>query len=117
MADDNTTIRELIDTVAAFSDERDWARFHSPKNLAMGVAIEAGELLEEFQWIDQQQSHDVVNDQEQLARVRDEIADVFCYLLNLAQVLKIDLSDAFYEKMKKNGEKYPAEKYRGRFRL
>ena len=72
MADDNTTISELIETAAVFSEDREWAGFHSPKNLAMGVAIEAGELLEEFQWIDQQQSRDVVDHAKQMARIRDD---------------------------------------------
>ena len=117
MADDKTTIRELIEVVAQFEAQRDWAQFHSPKNLALGVAIETGELLEHFQWITEAQSREMVKDAEQVGQVRQELADVFCYLLNLAHVMNIDLSDAFYEKMKINEAKYPAEKYRGRYQL
>lgn len=117
MADAQTTIKELLDAVAAFEAERDWKKFHSPKNLAMGIAIETGELMEHFQWLSEQESRRVAADPEQMAQIREEIADVFCYLLGLAQALNIDLSDAFYEKMKRNEKKYPADQYRGRYKL
>jgi NTP pyrophosphatase (non-canonical NTP hydrolase) len=117
MADDKTTIKELIDCIAQFESERDWRQFHSPKNLSMGIAIETGELLELFQWITTHQSHQVVDDPEQMDRIREEMADIFCYLLNLAHVLNIDLSEAFFEKVKRNAQKYPADKYRGKYKL
>ena len=117
MSDGTTTIQELIDVVAAFEEERDWRQFHSPKNLAMGVAIETGELLELFQWISEAESQAVTEDAEEMQKVREEVADVFCYLLNLAYVMDIDLSEAFYEKMKVNAKKYPADKYRGKYKL
>jgi len=116
MADDKTTVKELIDCVAAFEVERDWQQFHSPKNLALGIAIETGELLEHFQWISEQQSRQVADDPRQMAEVREEMADVLCYLLNLAHVLGVDLSDAFFEKVKRNAQKYPVEKYKGRYK-
>jgi dCTP diphosphatase len=116
MADDKTTIRELIDAVAAFERERDWRQFHSPKNLSMGIAIEAGELMEHFQWIDHPESFEKAHDPGAIREIREEMADVLCYLLNLADVLGVDLSEAFYEKMKKNAVKYPAAKYRGRYK-
>ena len=117
MADKETTIQELMDHLADFVDERDWGQFHSPKNLAMGIAIETGELLEHFQWISVQESREVGDDAEQMAGVKEELADVFSYVLALAQVLGIDLSEAFYQKMELNGEKYPADKYRGKYKL
>ena len=116
MADDRTTVKALIDCVAAFGAERDWQQFHSPKNLAMGIAIETGELLEHFQWISEQQSRQVVDDPRQMAEVREEMADVLCYLLNLAHVLGVDLSDACFEKVKRNARKYPVDKYKGRYK-
>ena len=116
MPDNKTTIAEMIREVAKFQTQRDWAQFHSPKNLAMGTAIEAAELMEHFQWISEQQSREVADDPEQLQLVREEISDVLAYLLNLAYVLDIDLSDAFFAKMKRNAEKYPADKYRGRYK-
>ena len=117
MADESTTIKQLKDAVARFEQERDWRKFHSPKNLAMGIAIETGELLEHFQWISGAESFEVAGDAEQMEQVRQEIADVFCYLLNLALVMGVDLSDAFWEKMEINGAKYPVEKYRGRYKI
>ena len=117
MADAQTTIKELLDAVVAFETERDWEEFHSPKNLAMGIAIETGELMEHFQWITEQESRRVAADPEQMTLIREEIADVFCYVLGLAQSLNIDLSDAFYQKMKQNEKKYPADQYRGKFKL
>ena len=117
MADRETTIQELIEEVRRFQQERDWKRYHSPKNLAMGLAIETGELLEHFQWINEQASREVVGDDKAMAEVRDELADVLCYVLNLALELEVDLSEAFREKMRKNAVKYPAEEYRGKYKL
>ena len=117
MADESVTIKQLKDAVEKFEKERDWRQFHSPKNLAMGIAIETGELLEHFQWISGEESFEVVRDAEQMEQVRQEMADVFSYLLNLALVMGVDLSDAFYEKMEINGAKYPADKYRGKYKV
>jgi NTP pyrophosphatase (non-canonical NTP hydrolase) len=117
MADAKTTIKDLIECVAGFEAERDWRKFHTPKNLAMGLAIETGELLEHFQWVSGEESQAVADDPEQMQQVREEVADVFCYLLNLALVMGIDLSEAFYDKMKQNGIKYPAAQYRGKYKL
>jgi len=115
--DHKATIKELKDYLAQFVDERQWQQFHSPKNLAMGMAVELGELMEHFLWIDEKESRQIVDDPQEMALIREEMADVFCYLLNLAQVLKVDLSEAFYEKMKRNNEKYPADKFRGKYKL
>ena len=117
MSDAQSTIKELSDLVAAFEAERDWEKFHSPKNLAMGIAIETGELMEHFQWISEDESRNVVHDDQEMALVREEIADIFCYVLGLARSLDLDLSDAFRDKMKRNARKYPADQYRGRFKL
>ncbi|MFC1783992.1 nucleotide pyrophosphohydrolase [Planctomycetota bacterium] len=117
MTDAKTTIKELIEWVAAFEAERDWRQFHSPKNLAMGLAIETGELLEHFQWISEDDSRAVTDDPKQMQQVREEVADVLCYLLNLALVMGIDLSEAFFDKMKQNEIKYPADQYRGKYKL
>ena len=79
--------------------------------------IETGELLEHFQWLSPEESRQVVADPEQMAKIREEAADIFCYLLNLAHVLNIDLSEAFYDKMERNAQKYPADKYRGKYKV
>jgi len=115
MADSSTTISDLRDIVRRFVDERDWRQFHSPKNLSMSLAIEAAELMEHFQWIDIAESRRIGDDPSKLADVRDEIADVLCYLLALANELDVDLSAAIREKMVKNAAKYPANLSRGRY--
>src|SRR5688572_17833738 len=115
MSDSATTVAELRQLVRRFVDERDWRQFHSPKNLSMSLAIEAAELMEHFQWIDIGESRLVKDDPEKLAEVRDEIADVLCYALALANELDLDLSSAIRDKMLKNAEKYPADLSRGRY--
>ena len=106
---------ELREIVRQFVEERDWQQFHSPKNLSMSLAIEAAELMEHFQWIDIAESRRIGDDPAKLAEVRDEIADVLCYLLALANELGVDLSTAIRDKMVKNAAKYPAELSRGRY--
>ena len=115
MSDTSVTIAELRRLVEEFVGRRDWHQFHSPKNLAMSLAIEAAELMEHFQWLTPEQSQAVVGRPEQLREVGEELADVFCYGLALANVLGIDLAEALEAKMVKNGEKYPVQQYRGRF--
>ncbi|HUE74796.1 MAG TPA: nucleotide pyrophosphohydrolase [Pirellulaceae bacterium] len=113
--DHDTSLADLRDLVRRFVDERDWRQFHSPKNLSMSLAIEASELMEHFQWIDIAESRAVANDPEKLAAIGEELADVLCYALALANELGIDVSQAVREKMVKNALKYPAAEYRGRF--
>lgn len=115
MTDPQTTVAELRQAVADFVDARDWRQFHSPKNLSMSIAIEAAELMEHFQWL----SADVSStppSPEDLAGIREELADVLCYALSLANAMKIDVSTALRDKLVKNATKYPVEKFRGRFR-
>lgn len=115
MDDSRTTIEELRGVVRQFVEEREWGQFHTPKNLSMSLAIEAAELMEHFQWIDAAESRRVSEDPAKLSQVRDEVADVLCYLLALANELKFDLSTAVRDKMVKNAVKYPAEQSRGRY--
>ena len=115
MADDVTTIAQLREIVRCFVDERDWKQFHSPKNLSMALSIEAAELMEHFQWITTEKSRLVGTDPDRLGAVGEELADVLCYALAIANELDIDLSDAMRAKMKKNEHKYPADEYRGRY--
>ncbi|MBN1436633.1 MAG: nucleotide pyrophosphohydrolase [Sedimentisphaerales bacterium] len=115
MSDSTTTIADLKQIVADFADQRDWRQFHSPKNLAMGAAIEAAELMEHFLWLTQKQSEETAQDPQTKHQIAEEISDVFCYLLNLANVMNIDLSEAFRAKMIRNAEKYPVDKYHGKF--
>lgn len=94
-----------------FVRERDWEQFHSPKNLAMAMIVEAAELVEHFQWMTEQQSRDILPEKRE--QVAHEIADTFIYLLRMADVLGIDLIAAAHAKMDLNAQKYPADKVRG----
>lgn len=115
MNDSSTTIAQLRESIRQFVAERDWEQFHSPKNLAMALAVEAAELMEHFQWIDIGESRAFADDQEKLAAIGEELADVISYALALANSLDIDIASTHRDKMIKNVAKYPAEKFRGRF--
>jgi NTP pyrophosphatase (non-canonical NTP hydrolase) len=115
VADANTTVAELRKLVADFVAERDWSQFHSPKNVSMALAIEAAELMEHFQWISAEASRKIADEPAKLAEVADEIADVVGYAMALANELGVDLSSTIRAKMIKNAQKYPAEKFRGRY--
>jgi len=103
---------DLKYALRAFVKERDWDQFHAPKNLAMAVAIEAAELMEEFQWLTPEQS--AALPAEKREAVRQEMADVLLYLVRLADKLDIDLVAAAADKLVINAEKYPAEIVRGK---
>jgi dCTP diphosphatase len=103
-----TILHELKSEMRAFAEARDWPQFHTPKNLAMAVAGEAGELLAEFQWLTPAQSDLGSLTEEQLRLIRLEIADIFIYLVRLADVLEIDLAAAAREKLAINGERFPS---------
>ena len=114
MPDDTTTLQSLKELLRQFNAEREWEPFHSPKNLAMGLAIEAAELMEHFLWSDADASRQAVADPGKREAIADEMADVANYLLVLSYSLGIDLSEAIRAKVAKNALKYPVEKYRGR---
>lgn len=113
--DSHTSVQKLRDWVAQFVAERDWQQFHSPKNLSMGLAIEAAELMEHFQWISLEESWQMVTQADRLHAVAEELADVLCYALAMANVLQIDLTSAVRQKLQKNAQKYPVAQYRGRY--
>jgi dCTP diphosphatase len=115
MSDSITTVAELKRLIADFVAQRDWSRFHAPKNLSMSLAIEAAELMEHFQWISPEESRHLADDAERLAAVGEELADVICYALAMSNELGLDLSTTVRRKMAKNELKYPAEEYRGRY--
>ena len=97
--------------VRRFAAERDWDQFHSPKNLAMALSVEAAELLEHFQWLSDAES--AALSPETRSKVSEELADVLLYLVRLADKLDVDLAAAASEKLKVNAAKYPADKARG----
>ncbi len=106
-----TPLDDLTQRVRQFAAERDWDQFHTPKNLAMALVAEAGELAAEFQWLTAAQS--AAPDPEQLTRIRAESADVLIYLVRLAQVLDFDLLAAARAKLADNERRYPVAKARG----
>jgi NTP pyrophosphatase (non-canonical NTP hydrolase) len=106
-----TPLDDLTQQVRQFAAERDWDQFHTPKNLAMALVAEAGELAAEFQWLTSAQS--AAPSPEQLARIRAESADVLIYLVRLAERLGFDLLAAANAKLADNERRYPVEKVRG----
>jgi len=106
-------VAELAHALDSFANERDWAQFHSPKNLVMALTGEVGELNELFQWLTEQQSKDLANDPQGRKRVAEELSDVLFYLVRTASVMGIDLNQAAVEKLAINEQKYPAGKARG----
>jgi NTP pyrophosphatase (non-canonical NTP hydrolase) len=107
---------ELAARLREFAAVREWEQFHTPKNLAMALAGEAGELLAELQWLTPEESEAVMTDAEAGARVRSEMADVFIYLTRLADVLDVDLLEAAHAKLDESERRYDAEIYRGTIR-
>jgi NTP pyrophosphatase (non-canonical NTP hydrolase) len=106
-----TELESLRDQLREFAAARDWDQFHSPKNIAMALSVEAAELLEHFQWLTEEQSR--VLDAKAHAEVGAEIADVLLYLVRLSDKLGIDPVAAAQDKMLENARKYPADKARG----
>jgi NTP pyrophosphatase (non-canonical NTP hydrolase) len=109
--DSEDPIKVLRDKLRQFAAERDWDQFHSPKNLAMALSVEAAELLEHFQWLSDAESAALAP--EKRTKVREELADVLLYLIRLADKLDIDLAWAAADKLSINAQKYPVQKARG----
>ncbi len=106
------SLNDLKQKLQQFVDERDWAQFHSPKNLAMAMIVEAAELVEHFQWNTELESS--VLDDAKREQVGHELADTFVYLLRIAEVLNIDLIEVTNKKIALNALKYPVDKARGK---
>lgn len=106
---------EIQQKIRAFAEERDWAQFHTPKNIAMALSIETSELMEIFQWLTPEEAQKVMSTPK-AEQVRHEMADVAVYLLRMADLLGIDLETAIHEKMKLNAAKYPVDLSKGHAR-
>lgn len=104
---DELTLGELQVKVNAFVDARRWRPYHSPKNLAMSMAIEAAELMEHFQWLSLEESRTQLEDAEKKAEIASEVADVLIYALSFAEVTQIDLTEAILAKLARNEERFP----------
>jgi NTP pyrophosphatase (non-canonical NTP hydrolase) len=107
------TLDELAVRLREFAAARDWEQFHTPKNLAMALAGEVGELLAELQWLTPEEAARVMADPEAAARMRSELADVTIYLIRLADVLGVDLIEAARAKLAKSEDRYDVDNYRG----
>lgn len=105
------TLKQLLETVLQFRDERDWKQFHNPKDMALSLALEASEVLELFQWKNETEIDSDVRGSKELG---EELSDVLTWILLLAHDLNIDLEDAFQKKFEKNAVKYPVDKARGK---
>ncbi len=112
-SDNVTSINELKSMVAKFISDRDWHKYHTPKNIAISVALEASELLEHFQWSPPASEEIDPHKRQQIA---EEMCDVMAYLLSLANVLDIDIASSMAGKMKKNCQKYPTRDYNGNWK-
>ncbi|MEW2355974.1 nucleotide pyrophosphohydrolase [Spirillospora sp. NPDC029432] len=106
-------IKQLAERLREFAAERDWERFHTPKNLTMALSGEVGELVAELQWLTPEESTEVMKDPEAGARVRSELADVFIYLTRLADILGVDLLSAADGKIREHERRYGVETHRG----
>ena len=108
---ESSDLQSLKDRLRRFAEDRDWDKFHSPKNLAMALIVEAGELVEHFQWLTEDQSKRISKDE--LDKIEQELADILLYLVRLADKLDISLYDAVNKKISMNQTRYPAEQVRG----
>ncbi|MFM8618404.1 MAG: nucleotide pyrophosphohydrolase [Opitutaceae bacterium] len=113
-SDTRTTVAELKSQVLAFVRERDWEQFHSPKNLSMALAAEAGELMEHFLWSTPDEAASVARDPAKRERIAEELADVVIYALEFSNMTGIDVAAAIESKLASNARRYPVEKARGR---
>ncbi|MBF0252560.1 MAG: nucleotide pyrophosphohydrolase [Candidatus Omnitrophica bacterium] len=113
MSDKKTTVDDLKTKVKKFVKDRDWEQFHSPKNLAMSIAIEAAELMEKFQWGTIEESKKLTTMKKDKREIEDELADIVIYCLDFCDLYNIDLSGAITKKLNHNKKKYPVDKVKG----
>jgi len=111
--DESTTLKDLKKKVTDFRDKRDWKKFHNSKDLSAAIVIESAELQERFLWKNFDETNEFLKDEKNFNNVKDEIADIGIFLLNLSDVLNVDLSEAITNKINKNEVKYPIEKVKG----
>jgi dCTP diphosphatase len=103
----------LKNKLREFSEERDWGKYHNPKNLAMALSVETSELVEIFQWLTEQESNEIISNSEKMDHIKEEISDILLYTIRLADVLKINIPESIEIKLDKNKEKYPIGKSKG----
>ena len=107
MSDTQTSFQDIKHLTRKFMEDRNWQKHHSPKNLSMALSVEVAELMEIMQWLTDQESRELSS---QKMQVQEEIADIAIYLFHLCNALDVDLSEAIYQKMEKNAQKYPSKR-------
>lgn len=105
------TFKELKDVLREFRDDRNWKKFHNPKDLAISISIEASELLEIFQWKNSREVKDV--SKERIDEIKDELADIMIYCLFLSEILDIDVGEIVLDKIRRNEDRYPVDRFKG----
>lgn len=115
--DGNTVVKELVHNVQEFLREREWKKYHNPKDLAESICIEAAELLQIFQWFRPEESDQFKNDQSKVHQIREELADVIIYCLSMANTLNLDLTKAVLNKIEQKQKEIPNRHLQGRTRL
>jgi len=114
--DRKTSIHQLKQLIQDFVDERDWRKYHNPKDLAVSIAIEAAELMELFQWVSEREVETMLEDAERFTRLEEELADIIILCFNLANVLNVDVAKAVTKKVEKNRAKYPLDLVKGNYK-
>jgi NTP pyrophosphatase (non-canonical NTP hydrolase) len=113
MSTSEASLEELKNEIRQFCEERDWDKYHAPKELATGMVIEAAELLDNFRAMSEKDQFEAMADPKRAKKIRDELADTFYWILRFSQKYDINLSEALRSKMEQNKAKYPVEKARG----
>jgi len=111
--DKEITIEELRKLVIKFRDEREWKKYHNPKDLAISTSIEAAELLEMFQWKTDDEIKELLKNKEKYEKVCEELADIIIYCLDMSEIIDADISEIVKKKLEHNAKKYPVEKAKG----
>jgi len=114
--DKETTIEELKKLIVKFRDDRDWKKYHKPKDLAVSISIEAAELLEQFQWKTDEEINEMLKDKKRFDKISEELADIIDYCLSFSDIAEIDISEALKKKIEENKKKYPVEKIKGNYK-
>ena len=116
LSDEKTSILQLRKRVEKFVADRDWSKYHNPKNLSMSIAIEASELMELFQWVSEEELDRLMKDAHHFGKLQEELADVIIYCLSLANAADVDVTQAVVKKIDRNEHKYPVDQFKGNYR-
>ena len=116
MLDQKVTVSELKERVDGFISEREWNKYHKPKDLSISIVLESSELLEHFQWLTDDEIETMLKDSQKLQQIESELADIVIYCLSLSNTLHADLSNVVLRKLEEDEKKYPSEKVKGSYR-